>query len=234
MNLLCLDLCSIQCNVTGDSNAPAWHALPSLIHSWSSPVELHAITTDGAVAVGWRRKVAISVASKELRSTRWVHCLILNLGLACMLGALPIETKEWIQEATKYQWAWLGKRKQTPQNCPLFFTDQWKNIKPHYLNARTFFFLPDLFRKYHSSCRTIPKNILSKSIPRPPQLYHPGFKIDHIPNFSNFQTPPAPGELSNPDPGRDPIKCFRAAFSGNILGQNNSAQKLRPKTQHRA
>ena len=133
-----------------------------------------------------------------------------------------------------YQWAWLGKRKQTPQNCPPFFTDQWKNIKPHYLNARTFFFLPDLFRKYHSSCRTIPKNILSKSIPRPPQLYHPGFKIDHIPNFSNFQTPPAPGELSNPDPGRDPIKCFRAAFSGNILGQNNSAQKLRPKTQHRA
>ena len=109
-----------------------------------------------------------------------------------------------------------------------------KNIKPHYLNARTFFFLPDLFRKYHSSCRTIPKNFLSKSIPRPPQLYHPGFKIDHIPKFANFQTPPAPGKLSNPDPGRDPIKCFRAAFSGNILGQNNSAQKLRPKTQHRA
>ena len=54
-----------------------------------------------------------------------------------------------------------------------------KNIKPHYLNARTFFFLPDLFRKYHSSCRTTPKNILSKSIPRPPQLYHPGFKIDY-------------------------------------------------------
>ena len=54
-----------------------------------------------------------------------------------------------------------------------------KNIKPHYLNARTFFFLPDLFRKYHSSCRTTPKNILSRSIPRPPQLHHPGFKIDY-------------------------------------------------------